>query len=220
MEEYIIYADNYYLKKNTKAYYTLDYYGGKYSEDTEFIRIFKNTYDDKQIEELNNAKTRAERILRPALQEIMKREKFDICTVVAVPRSKAFNTYLPRQLYLIDAIGNAAQSFNNVIDGTKYIERHANTKTTHIRSREVGRMTAQGYIVFGENANDGPEPYPGITQDTCNINSAYIKGQTIILVDDIYTENCHVDEDCIQALYNVGAKEVVFYSLAKTVRRY
>lgn len=216
MEEYIIFADNYYLKKNTKAYYTLDYYGGQYSKDTEFIRTLKNTFNEKSIEELNAAKAMVERLLSSALGEIMNREQFAICTVVAIPRAKAFDTYLPQQLYLIDAISNAVQSFNNVIDGTAYIKRHANTKTTHIRYRDVGRTTAQGE----EYVNDGPEPYPGITQDTCNINSTYIKGQTIILVDDIYTENCHVDEDCIQALYNAGAKNVVFYSLAKTVRRY
>ncbi len=220
MEEHIIYADYCYLKKNTKAYYTLDYYGGGYSADTEFIRTLKNTFDGERIAALNAARTRAERILTPALREIMDREKFDICTVVAVPRAKAFNTYLPQQLYLIDAISNSAQSFNNIIDGTAYITRHTNTKTTHIRRRDVGRMTAQGNICSADNANDGPEPYPGITQDTCRIDATYIKGQTIILVDDIYTANCHVDEDCIQALYNAGAKVVIFYSFAKTVRRY
>ena len=220
MEKYIIYADNNYLNKNTKAYYTLDYYGGEDSEDTQFIRDFKDTFDEKRSNVLNSAKAKAISILKQALSEIMDKENIGACTVVAVPRAKAFDTYLPQQLFLIDAISSAAKSFNNIIDGTTYIRRHTNTKTTHIRSRDVGRMTAQGNIPPGENANDGPEPYRGITQDTCHISLTNIKGQTIILVDDIYTVNCHVDEDCIQALYNAGAKEVIFYSLAKTVRRY
>lgn len=220
VEEYIIYADNYYLKKDTKAYYTLDYYGGENTADTQFIRDFKDTFNEKSINILNSAKEKAKSILTEALSEIMDKENISVCTVVAVPRAKAFNTYLPQQLYLIDSISNAAQAFNNIIDGTTYIRRHTNTKTTHIPNRDVGRMTAQGNIPYGKNANDGPEPYPGITQDTCYINSTYIKGQTIILVDDIYTATCNVDEDCIQALYNAGAKEVIFYSFAKTVRRY
>lgn len=218
LEEYTIYA-NEYLKKDTKAYYTLDYYGGEYSEDTKFILVLKNMFDNYNVSALNNARDKAETILKQALSEIMKKEKLIICTVVAIPRAKAYNTYLPQQLYLIDAISNAAQSFNNVIDGTTYIRRHINTKTTHIRSRDIGRTTAQGKIPNVKNANDGPEPYPGITKDTCKINTSYIKGQTVILVDDIYTKTCNVDEDCIQALYDAGAKEVIFYSFAKTARR-
>ena len=220
MEEYIIYADNYYLKKDTKAYFTLEYHGREYEDCTEFIRDYKNTFNNINSYRLNSARNRAELLLKQALSEIIDKENLSICTVVAVPRAKAFDTYLPQQLYLIDAISNAAQSFDNAIDGTTYIRRHTNTKTTHIPNRNVGRMTAQGNIPPGENANDGPEPYRGITQETCHINSSYIKGQTIILVDDIYTANCHIDEDCIQALYDAGAKEVIFYSLAKTFRRY
>lgn len=219
MEEYTIYA-NECLTRNTRAYYSLDYYGREYRQETNFILVLKNTFDNYSNLELNDARNRAETILKQALTEIIKKEKLNICTVVAIPRAKAYDTYLPRQLYLIDAISNAAQSFNNIIDGANYIRRHTNTKTTHIPSRNVGRMTAQGNIPPGENANDGDEPYPGITRDTCIIQADKIKGQTIILVDDIYTKYCKIDEDCIQALYDAGAEKVIFYSLAKTVRRY
>ena len=36
----------------------------------------------------------------------------------------------------------------------------------------------------------------------------------IILIDDIYTSGCNIDEDCIQALYDNGANRVVFYAIA------
>lgn len=218
MEKYTIYANNI-LKKDTKAYYTLEYRGGDNGKDTQFIRDCKNTFGDLDIQVLNDAKNRAEAILKQALSEIVRIEKLNVCTVVAVPRAKAYNTYLPQQLYLIKAISNAAQSFDNVIDGTTYIRRHTNTKTTHL-PRELGRKTAYGNIYKGENANDGDNPYLGITRDTCYIKTDYIKGQTVILVDDIYTKSCNVDEDCIQTLYDAGAKDVIFYSLAKTVRSY
>ena len=62
-------------------------------------------------------------------------------------------------------------------------------------------------------------PYPGITNDTCIIENDLIQGGTIILVDDIYTENVNIDEDCVQALYDAGAEKVVFYAVAKTRRK-
>lgn len=218
MEEHIIRA-NEYLSTETKGYYTLDYYGGENSEDTKFILTLKNTFGKYTTSELINAHDKAVEILKQAFSEIIKKENLLDCTVVAIPRAKAYDTYLPQQLYFIKAISNAAQSFNSVIDGTNCIRRYINTKTTHL-PRDLGRKTARGNIYKGENANDGEKPYPGITSDTCYINTNYIKGQTIILVDDIYTKNCNIDEDCIQALYNMGAKKVIFYSLARTYRSY
>jgi hypothetical protein len=40
----------------------------------------------------------------------------------------------------------------------------------------------------------------------------------VILIDDIYTSGCNIDEDCIQALYDNGANRVVFYAIAYTRR--
>ncbi len=215
MEDYIISADNYYLDKDTKAYYTLDYYGGEYKDDTRFILDFKNTFGEKSDYVLNNAKAKAVNILKREIAGIIDKENLSICTVIAVPRAKDFESYLPQQLYFIDAVSEAARELDNVIDGTACIIRHTDTKTTHLR-RETGRKTIRGDAVV----NDGDSPYPGITRNTCHINTDYVKGQTIILVDDIYTAGCKVDEDCIQALYDAGAKEVIFYSFAKTVKRY
>lgn len=86
-------------------------------------------------------------------------------------------------------------------DGTEYITRILDTKTTHLDK-------------FGEGGL-GPLPYPGITNDTC-ILSSEIKGKDILLVDDVYTKMVNIDEDVIQSILDKGANSVVFYSLAKT----
>lgn len=67
--------------------------------------------------------------------------------------------------------------------------------------------------------NSGSKPYPGITRETCYIDKEKIKNKTIILIDDIYTKTVNIDEDCIQALLDAGAKDVIFYAIARTQLR-
>ena len=64
--------------------------------------------------------------------------------------------------------------------------------------------------------NQGNSPYPGITNDTCKISNK-IAGANIILIDDIYTKTANVIEDCVQALRNKGARDIIVYTVAKTV---
>lgn len=45
--------------------------------------------------------------------------------------------------------------------------------------------------------NTGYLPYPGIAKDTCEIDGSYFHGKDVIWVDDIYTKNTNVAEDCI-----------------------
>ena len=61
----------------------------------------------------------------------------------------------------------------------------------------------------------GDKPYPGFTKDSCDISDKVIN-QTILLIDDIYTLGANVVEDCIQALYDKGAKKVIFYAVGRT----
>lgn len=92
----------------------------------------------------------------------------------------------------------------NFKNGTIYIVRHTNTRTTHLdRNGEGG---------------DGNLPYPGITKDTCTI-SEQVNGKDILLIDDLYTKSVNIDEDAIQALMDKGANSVTFYSVGKTVSR-
>ena len=60
-------------------------------------------------------------------------------------------------------------------------------------------------------------PYPGITKATCNISDK-VAGKDILLIDDIYTLDVNIDEDAIQALYDMGAKSVRFYAVCKTFK--
>ena len=60
-------------------------------------------------------------------------------------------------------------------------------------------------------------PYPGITKTTCTISDE-IKGKDILLIDDVYTKDVGIDEDAIQALFDHGAKSVIFYSVGKTLK--
>lgn len=62
-------------------------------------------------------------------------------------------------------------------------------------------------------------PYIGITKETCSISDDVI-GQDILLVDDLYTKTVNIDEDCIQALLDKGARSVTFCSIGKTLSRY
>ena len=97
---------------------------------------------------------------------------------------------------------------NGFSDGTDYIIRHTDTKTTHL----AHSPRAEQY------AGNGSMPYKGITNDTCNI-SDNVKGKDILLIDDIYTGGVNIDEDAIQALLDKGARNVYFYSIGKTIHR-
>lgn len=210
-----------YLDQTVNAYYSYDYYSMKSEyydeENTGFINVLKNEMHSRYALELSRAKKQAEEILLSAIPCIMEMENVLECVCVAVPRSKSYSTYFPNQLYLIDAISKANRLLEGVEDGARAIIRHTNTRTTHL-SEDTGRVTINGRIPKVAGANDGPTPYPGITKDTCVIDESMIKGKTVILIDDIYTPESYVDEDCIQAMYDMGAKRVVFYAFAKTKR--
>ena len=184
-------------------------------ENTGFINVLKNDMHTRGYYELLKAKEQAEKILLSVIPSIMKIEDILDCVCVAVPRSKDYSTYFPNQLYLIEAISKANKLLENVKDGAEVIIRHTNTRTTHL-SEDTGRVTVNGKVRKSEGANDGPLPYPGITKDTCCINEAKIRGKTVILVDDVYTQTTDIDKDCIQAMYDMGASRVIFYAFGKT----
>ena len=129
-------------------------------------------------------------------------------TVCVVPRAKADNTYRQNQLLFKATVRNAMTRLgNNFIDGTSFIVRHTNTKTTHLR------RPMEGFV------NDGQEPYPGISLDTCNFSNN-INGRDILLIDDIYTRTVNIDEDMIQALITSGANSVTFYAIGNTIHNH
>ena len=200
-----------YLKRETTAYYCTEYIGFGKPGNPDFINHLKNTF--------NNRGTLAEMggfYLIPFYHqaaEILKHHELD--TVCIVPRSKSRQHYSLQQFIFtlcvasewLDGIKEENLLSWEINNGIDYIIRHTDTKTTHLSHSARA----------AQYAGDGDFPYPGITKDTCELSDD-IKGKRILLVDDIYTQGVNVDEDCIQALYDKGAEEVVLFTIAKTVR--
>ena len=155
-------------------------------------------------ERIQNVGIQLSKILQQDLPQILQKTKKNNLTVCVIPRSKAESHYRKDQLLFREIISLVVDNLLNFDNGTKYVIRHTNTRTTHLdRNGEGG---------------DGNLPYPAITKDTCTI-SGQIRGKDILLIDDLYTKSVNIDEDAIQALLDKGANSVTFYSIGKTVSR-
>ncbi|MCZ6168579.1 hypothetical protein [Campylobacter ureolyticus] len=196
---------NRYLKNSMIGYYDRDmeslYVGGETPMHT-----LKNMKLNTSVQELLDAKNE----MKSAIKKFLVRFAFsgddDKIYVCIVPRSKA--SFNEKQLYFKKAVQESVKEFNlpnHILDGTDFIIRVKDTKTTHIK-RELAGFD-----------NIGSEPYPGIAKDTCRFHFP-IKGKQILLIDDIYTIGCNVDEDFIQTLYDFGASRVFFYAVGRTVK--
>lgn len=168
------------------------------------ITTLKNQFLDKQTDTLRQAQISLLEILSKDLPKILQQTKKNNLIVCTVPRARALHNYLPNQLFFKEAVSMAVKKSSNFKDGTDYLIRHTDTRTTHLDKSGYG--------------GDGPLPYPGITKKTCTI-SEKVRGADILLIDDLYTEYVNIDEDVIQALFDNKASSVVFYSLGKTERR-
>ena len=197
---------NNFLTQDIVAYYNRPYTGYGNLDNPVFLNTLKNTFNKESVFRLNTARKEVEKILLGDLIKIISQHDLQNCVCACVPRAKALNTYTDNQLFLRDAIRNVLNKIRNIVDGTDAIIRHTNTFTTHL-----GKATADGRI----QNNDGDKPCPGITRRTCHFKKEIIAGQKVILIDDIYTKGVNIDEDCIQALMDNGAKEVVFYAIGR-----
>lgn len=204
INEFII-DRNGYLKMSIPGYYHQLYTGFRQPGNPDFLNTLKNTFDSEPHRNLVEARDKVIEILIEDIPEILTDSSWPNCMLVGVPRAKSLKSFSNSQLMLREAIRIAANNIHGVIDGTDCIKRVVNTRTTHLR-------TATGI------PNDGDEPYPGITVATCQIDKNRIMNQNIILIDDIYTRNVNIDEDCIQALLDNGANKVIFYSIGYTRR--
>jgi hypothetical protein len=205
MESFTI-TSNRFLNRDIQAFYHTDFGGVQLPNNPNYLYKFKNdphhNWSDYQLQQAQNQLLS---VLFADLPELQNQINIRPLTVCVIPRAKADNTYRPNQLLFKATISNAINRLgNNFIDGTNYIVRHTNTKTTHLRK------PMDGYV------NDGSEPYLGISSDTCNF-SDNINGRDILLIDDIYTKTVNIDEDMIQALYNRGANSVTFYAVGNTI---
>lgn len=203
---------NAFLHKDTNCYFVLDYLRYGQPGNPEFILTLKNTFNKESISALNRARKKVKDILCEWVPQVMNHAKLSSCTMICIPRAKALSSYTSNQLYFLAGVSEAAQLISGVKDGTDMIVRKTDTKTTHLKFT-VERVKADG----SRQANTGSDPYPGITETTCWIDKKSVRGQNIILVDDIYTAGINIDEDCIQAMYDAGASQVILFAIARTV---
>jgi hypothetical protein len=197
---------NNYLSQNIQGFYHTDFGGVDLPNNPNYLYKLKNDPHHNWTEfRIQEAQQQLLRVLLNDLPDVLDQVNFSPLTVCVVPRAKADNTYRPNQLLFKMTVRNAINQLgSNFIDGTSFIIRHTNTKTTHLR------RPMEGYI------NDGSAPYPGISLDTCHF-SRNIKERNILLIDDIYTRTVNIDEDMIQTLINLGANSVTFYAIGKTI---
>ena len=199
MKNYTI-NENIYLDKSVAAFYNCDYLGYQKEGNPDFINHLKNMSATlTEIELIEDFIKVADTVMQD-LKSIVENNNYYDCAVCVIPRSKAENHYKQSQLMFKKAVSSAVNKlgFKNA---TEAIKRVKDTKTTHNWRLEN---------------NTGNMPYVGITKDTCSVDANSIKDKNIILVDDIYTEGVNVAEDCIKFLFDLGAKNVILYTIAKT----
>ncbi len=197
---------NNYLTQKIQAFYHTDFGGTQLPNNPNYLYKLKNDPHHNWTDfRLDEAQQEFLRVLLNDLPEILRQIKTTQLTVCVVPRAKAEKSYKLNQLLFKATVKiGISRLGNNFIDGTNYIVRHTNTKTTHIR------QPMEGYV------NDGLAPYVGITRATCHISNDVI-GKDILLIDDIYTRTVNIDEDAIQSLIDKGANSVTFYAIGKTI---
>jgi hypothetical protein len=206
MQQFII-RKNEYLNQDILAFYHSDYSGGgqwRIAGTIEnIICTLKNDITPYSDYVLQGAAKQLSSILLQDLPEIIRQTGLHNLTVCVIPRAKAESSYNPNQLLFKAIVRNVINPLQEFNDGTNYIIRHTDTKTTH--------RAKWGY------GGEGEMPYPGITTNTCTI-SDNVKGRNILLIDDLYTRSINIDEDAIQALLNKNAQRVIFYAIGKTIR--
>ncbi len=191
----------FYLDRNVQGYFHSGYSSGAGQWQIEgtienIICTLKNDITPYTENVLENVCNQLENILLIDLPQILKLTKKSNLLVCTIPRAKV--NYNANQLYFKKTVSKVANQLTGFTDGTNFIIRTADTKTTH-RARA-------GY------GGNGDMPYPGITKKTCDISDE-ITGKDVLLIDDLYTNSVNIDEDAIQALLDKGAKSVVFYSV-------
>lgn len=206
MKKFVI-NKNAYLSKDTQAFYNTEFYGYNKLNNPNYLNVLKNDNHQSWNEtRLQQATRQLESVLLADLPNILSTVNIPL-TVCVAPRAKKEDSYRPDQLLFRGTVKKVLNQLGgNFIDGINYIIRHTDTKTTHLR-RPMENFP-----------NDGKDPYPGITKDTCTISND-VKGKDILLIDDIYTKTVNIDEDAIQALIDKGANSVCFYAIGYTIMK-
>lgn len=202
MNSFII-RPNEYLIREIEAYYHQDYTTFGTPGNPDFLNHLKNQFGNASTDLLQTSINELIEILNEDLNTIQNFYNGINMTVCVIPRAKMESFYTDGQKLFRRVVSHVVDNIDGYSNGTSYIIRHTNTRTTHMdRSGRGG---------------DGDLPYPGITKATCNISNEVI-GEDILLIDDIYTRGVNIDEDAIQALLDEGARNVYFYAVGKTFK--
>lgn len=191
---------NDFLHRDVLGYYHQFYRGYKEPGNPHAVNVVKNTFKSEKKEMLIESGNAILGALMEDLPSIIRENDLLHCAILCVPRAKSLKNYSPSQLIFRQAVTFAAKNLN-LINGVEYIVRTMDTRTTHLK-----------------NDTSGALPYVGITKETCYLDKENINGKDIILIDDIYTKTINIDEDCIQALFDNGARSVIFYCIGYTQR--
>jgi hypothetical protein len=155
------------------------------------------------VPKLQSAQQALLSVLNEDLPQIYQALGHDMITVCVVPRAKAESVYHRNQQLFRATVQMVISTIHGYADGTNYLRRHINNRTTHLNNKQIVNYT-----------NDGDMPFPGITIATCEI-SPNVKGRDVLLIDDIYTPGVNIDEDAINALRNAGTNTVAFYAIGR-----
>lgn len=185
------------------GYFHDEYYGmSSPNNRIRFVNVLKNDYQNASPDEIRFAEVTLAAAIRNDLARIT--QHYGPLTLVGVPRSKRESSYPWSKMGLKRALRRAVSENPLLSDGLDFIVRKRDTLCTH-----------RSYWGCG---GDGEGPRPGLIEDTCFL-SPEIEGRDILLVDDIYTPHCGIDEDAICAVLNAGARSVVFFAIGYTVSR-
>ncbi len=183
-----------------EAWYSTPYLKFKEPGNPDYLNVLKNLRNDVSADQLSQAVATLRQVLQADLP-LIQRAIGSQLSVACVPRSKA-NMH-ESQLLFSRTVSEVVAKTAELFDSKRAITRVDDTRMTHVP------------IDKSDSWNHGKAPYPGITRDTCEIDSR-VYDRILLLVDDIYTPGVNIDEDAIQALYDEGAHTVFFYSVAKT----
>lgn len=201
MNQFEIFANNY-LSIKVTAFFHVPYTGMGNPGNPNYLNDMKNTFNNFSQGKLQSAVQELTRTLQADLPKIFKLLGYKKLVVCVIPRAKAEKSYHANQQLFRATVQTVVSQIPGLVDGTTYLRRHTNTKTTHLRN------TVANYT------NDGADPYSGILEDTCNI-SPNVAGKDILLIDDIYTPGVNIDEDAINSLLKLRARTVTFYAVGK-----
>lgn len=196
-------AANHYLDRRVDSFYNVPYTRMGTPGNPDYVNDLKNTFNNFPRVKLDSSTQQLRSVLEVDLPNICQSLGYQSLVACVVPRAKAECEYSPYQQRFRFTVQAVVRDANVLIDGTHYLMRHTSTRTTHLDRKF--------------SSNDARDPYPGITEQTCDI-SPQIRDKDVLLVDDIYTPGVNIDEDAIQALFNAGARAVYFYAVGRVIR--